>query len=392
MGVIFARQGTMGDDDGYSGKLTICGDGAIGKTCLLKRLTTDTDADWETFGTEYEATTFGSLKTVWEDGEACTYNLDVWDTAGQESMADLRKMSYPGTQVMIIGYNCTDIGSLNNVEYTWIPEIKGSVGDDEFAKMRLILVGTKVDMRDEMPGGGDASCVMTYQAEEVAVKIGASAFVETSAKTGQGCVEVQGWAMACFKEITDTPDKKDPFVPSKALSAEFLEPLQDDSAIQIDETRAAEVNATNISKDPAKVAEKKKKAEEFKKEETDKAAKAKAAMSAEEQKAAEDKAKKSKEDAKKSKEDAAKKEAAVKAKREAAKNKPKGGEAAADKKAAAEKKAAVEKKAASDKKAAADKAAADKAAADKNAAADTKAKEPTPPEGGSNPCAGCSIL
>ena len=59
-------------------------------------------------------------------------------------MADLRKMSYPGTNVMLIAYNTTDIGSLNNVVYTWIPEIRESVSEDEFAKMRIILVGTKV--------------------------------------------------------------------------------------------------------------------------------------------------------------------------------------------------------------------------------------------------------
>jgi small GTP-binding protein len=178
-------------EGGYKAKVVIIGDGAIGKTCLLKRMTTDIDAAWEDFGVDYEATTFGQQQLKWEGESGEEFHIELWDTAGQESLESLRGMSYPGTDVMIIGYNCTDPGSLQNIEYTWVPEFTKSIGED-VEQLYMIIAGTKVDMREGM----DADKVVAATAgQDKAVTLKACNWIETSAKTSDGVSELQQMIM-----------------------------------------------------------------------------------------------------------------------------------------------------------------------------------------------------
>jgi len=194
----------MADDgSGYKAKVVIIGDGAIGKTCLLKRMTTDIDATWESFGENYEATTFGQQQLKWEDPETGEeFHIELWDTAGQEALESLRSMSYPGTDVMIIGYNCTDPGSLQNIEYTWVPEFSPQVSPDG---LYMIIAGTKVDMREGM----DTDKVVPAAAgQDKAVSLKACNWVETSAKTNEGVSDLQNMIMQAIKQKADGDSAK----------------------------------------------------------------------------------------------------------------------------------------------------------------------------------------
>jgi len=151
-------------------KALIVGDGAIGKTCLLNRFTNES-IDWESEEPEYEPTTFNNFVLSWESDEHGSLEVEMWDTAGQEAFEQLRKLSYPGTDIYLVGYSTTSSISLNNIEHKWIPEItENHTGDD---KPWLILVGTKKDIRDG---------VTEEAAKEAAKKINACALVDTSAK------------------------------------------------------------------------------------------------------------------------------------------------------------------------------------------------------------------
>jgi len=166
-------------------KVAIVGDGAIGKTCLLSRLTNNA-IDWDK-PVEYEPTTFNNFKVEWSSDEI-EVALEIWDTAGQESFEQLRKLSYPGTDIYLVGYSTTSSISLTNVEHKWLPEIKENHDGGE---PWVIMVGTKCDIRDG---------VTTADAEAAAKKINACLLIETSAKTEVGVDDLKTMIMSMANE------------------------------------------------------------------------------------------------------------------------------------------------------------------------------------------------
>merc|ERR1711934_1107700 len=128
--------------DSYAAKVIIAGDGAIGKTCLISRINDTGAIDFDS-EVPYEPTTFNNFQVPWSR-EAGTLNVELWDTAGQEAFEALRKLSYPGTDIYIIGYSCVSDISLQNVVHKWVPEIKeAGQADDPW----IVLCGCKCDRR-----------------------------------------------------------------------------------------------------------------------------------------------------------------------------------------------------------------------------------------------------
>ena len=56
----------------------------------------------------------------------------------------LRKLSYPGTEIYIVAYACNSEITLKNVEYKWVPEIQRNL-ESAVPQAWIILVGTKVN-------------------------------------------------------------------------------------------------------------------------------------------------------------------------------------------------------------------------------------------------------
>jgi len=98
-------------------KLTVVGDGAVGKTSFLVTYTTDI------FPTEYVPTVFDNYSDkVTVEGQI--YNLTLWDTAGQEEYERLRILSYPNTDVFLVCYAVDNPTSFSNLMTKWIPEVR----------------------------------------------------------------------------------------------------------------------------------------------------------------------------------------------------------------------------------------------------------------------------
>eukprot|EP01084_Bolivina_argentea_P052557 96542_1 len=117
-------------------KCVVIGDGAVGKTCMLISYTTNAFPD------KYIPTVFDNYSPgVMTDGKPV--QLGLWDTAGQDDYDDLRPLSYPNTDIMIIVYAIDNINSFNNIEIKWIPEIKQYAPEN----CPFIIVVNKNDLR-----------------------------------------------------------------------------------------------------------------------------------------------------------------------------------------------------------------------------------------------------
>ena len=123
-------------------KLVICGDGAVGKTCLLQRFTRNTFPD------NYVPTVFeNQVVSHVVDGEAVS--VECVDTAGQEGYDNLRAISYPGTNVFVVCFAVDNPDSLSNVADKWYLELAREMGKLDEPMPAVVLVGTKSDLIDD---------------------------------------------------------------------------------------------------------------------------------------------------------------------------------------------------------------------------------------------------
>ncbi len=184
-------------------KCVVVGDGAVGKTCLLKTYTTNA------FPGEYNPTVFDvNSVNVKVDGKPIS--LGLYDTAGEEDYDRLRPQSYPQTDVFLICFCITTEASFENVKAKWRPEIQHHA-----ANVPFILVGTKVDLRDDPETlqrlkGARRKPITKEQGYQLAKEIGAYKYLECSALTQSGLKNVFDEAMRCGLVFTTTKQKKDP--------------------------------------------------------------------------------------------------------------------------------------------------------------------------------------
>ena len=167
-------------DAGYGFKITVIGDGAVGKTSLIKKYTQGG------FRKEY-ISTLGTQFSKYEeviDGEKV--ELYLWDIAGQDSFQALRQRFYTGSSGAIIVFS-HDPDQVQTYEHVskWLSDLKTHCGN-----IPIILFGNKADLVDEgelsvNPNIPTANSVVESFAKENRF-IG---YYKTSALTGQGVTD-----------------------------------------------------------------------------------------------------------------------------------------------------------------------------------------------------------
>ncbi|XP_071494802.1 ras-related C3 botulinum toxin substrate 1-like [Diadema setosum] len=164
-------------------KCVIVGDGYVGKTCLLISYTTNR------FPGEYAPTVFDhyAMKTMVDDVRV---SLSLWDTAGQDTYAQVRPLSYANADVFLVCFSTVNIDSRDNVSLKWVPEVR-----QHQPNTPIILVGTKTDLREDK-ATLDAlqkqkhRPVMHEEGVQISKTVMALAYVECSAKNNDGVTEV----------------------------------------------------------------------------------------------------------------------------------------------------------------------------------------------------------
>ena len=149
----------------YTIKYIIVGDSSVGKSNILLRYSKNTfdPSHMTTLGIE-----FANKKIKYE---GINYNIQVWDTAGQESFKSVTRAYYKSSACAFIVYDITNEKSFNNIE-NWIFDCKNLAP----SKIQLFLIGNKCDLEDKRQ--------IDYETGKNFANLHNMIFFETSALSG----------------------------------------------------------------------------------------------------------------------------------------------------------------------------------------------------------------
>jgi len=188
-------------------KLVLLGEAAVGKSSVVLRFVSD---DFQANKEPTIGAAFLTQKCRLEDR---VLRYEIWDTAGQERFHSLAPMYYRNAQAAVVVYDITKASSLEKAK-SWVKELQRQANPN----IVIALAGNKLDLvqsssspsgtpssesEDEAddatatPGeapsaGGESEGLRQVPREEAqayATEAGLL-FFETSAKTGEGVVDV----------------------------------------------------------------------------------------------------------------------------------------------------------------------------------------------------------
>jgi len=187
-------------------KLVLLGEAAVGKSSVVLRFVSNE------FQANKEPTIGAAFLTQKCRLEDRVLRYEIWDTAGQERFHSLAPMYYRNAQAAVVVYDVTKASSLEKAK-TWVKELQRQANPN----IVIALAGNKVDLvqptsasssataADSEDEADDATAtpdeaategepdslrqVPREEAEAYAQEAGLL-FFETSAKTGEGVVEI----------------------------------------------------------------------------------------------------------------------------------------------------------------------------------------------------------
>ncbi|OCH96519.1 GTP-binding protein ypt5 [Obba rivulosa] len=189
-------------------KLVLLGEAAVGKSSVVLRFVSDE------FQANKEPTIGAAFLTQKCRLEDRVLRYEIWDTAGQERFHSLAPMYYRNAQAAVVVYDVTKATSLEKAK-TWVKELQRQANPN----IVIALVGNKVDLvQPSQPSSDSVAVDAEDEADDATATPGENAgstsgeaeslrqvpreeaeayaqeagllFFETSAKTGEGIVEV----------------------------------------------------------------------------------------------------------------------------------------------------------------------------------------------------------
>lgn len=155
-------------------KITVIGDGGVGKTSLIQKFTNDT------FTKDYIKTIGAQFSVFDKEIKGDKVKLLFWDIAGQDDFNFLRPAFFKDSRAAIVVYSLEDneLGedSFEHISH-WVKDIYSYCGE-----IPVIVFANKVDLVD------DQKLDKSKIAELVKSNNFLGYFI-TSAKTGQGVIE-----------------------------------------------------------------------------------------------------------------------------------------------------------------------------------------------------------
>jgi len=171
----------MSDEEiGYGFKITVIGDGAVGKTSLIKKYTQGS------FQKEYISTLGTQFSKYEEEIDGEKVELFLWDIAGQDQFQALRQRFYIGSSGAIIVFS-HDPEQPKSYEHVrrWLDDLKKHCGS-----IPIILFGNKVDLVDEASLGSNLGLpTADANVEQFAKENRFVGYYKTSALTGHGVTD-----------------------------------------------------------------------------------------------------------------------------------------------------------------------------------------------------------
>ncbi|RLF46984.1 MAG: GTP-binding protein [Thermoplasmata archaeon] len=122
----------------YRKKVMLLGDGAVGKTSLVRRYV------YNTFSDHYIATIGAKTCTKDVDYEehGIALNMVIWDIIGQQGFERTQMVNMRGTNAVLMVCDLTRAETADSIEKYWIPLIEEAVGKTP----PMIFLGNKSDL------------------------------------------------------------------------------------------------------------------------------------------------------------------------------------------------------------------------------------------------------
>ena len=143
----------MSDNSKITYKIIIIGDSAVGKTCIFKKITSNTfnEKSISTIGMD-RRTLFFTIKD--SKGSDLEIEVQLWDTAGQERFRSITTTYYKSSQGLLLMYDITKRETFSNVE-NWIENVNDSLGNNN--DYLIVLMGNKLDLVKDKPEARDVT-------------------------------------------------------------------------------------------------------------------------------------------------------------------------------------------------------------------------------------------